>query len=124
MTATAQARGVTLTSRSRPLTPADLAEFDFVIGMDDANLAAIRRAAEHWRGSGGGGSGAAVPPDYDAKLSLMTDYLQSSEFKQRFNQVPDPYYGGQKGFELVLDLLDDACSGLLHTIQQQRQQGQ
>jgi hypothetical protein len=57
--------------------------------MDDASLASIRRAAEHWRREGGGsGSGGAVPPeDYDSKLSLMTDYLRSqqySEYNERF----------------------------------------
>ncbi|PSC72725.1 tyrosine phosphatase [Micractinium conductrix] len=118
MTATARTRGVTLTSRSRPLRPSDLEEFDYIVGMDAANLAAIRRAAEHWRGAGGGG---AVPPDYGSKLSLMTDFLRSQQFA-KFNEVPDPYYGGQKGFDLVLDLLDDACKGLLATIQDEQPQ--
>ncbi|EFN58713.1 hypothetical protein CHLNCDRAFT_19837 [Chlorella variabilis] len=118
MTATARGRGVTLTSRSRPLTPQDLAEFDHIIGMDASNLAAIKRAAEHWRANGGGA--APVPADYGAKLSLMTDYLRGTQFSQ-YKEVPDPYYGGQRGFELVLDLLDDACEGLLQSIQQRRQ---
>ncbi|KAL4853458.1 putative low molecular weight protein-tyrosine-phosphatase [Chlorella vulgaris] len=122
MTATARGRDITLTSRSRPLTPSDLAEFDCIVGMDAANLAAIKRAAEHWRtdaaqaGAAGSTSAAPVPADYASKLCLMTDFLTSDRFRQ-YREVPDPYYGGQQGFDLVLDLLDDACQGLLHSIQ-------
>ncbi|PRW18373.1 low molecular weight phosphotyrosine phosphatase [Chlorella sorokiniana] len=113
MTATARKRGVNLTSRSRPLRPQDLTEFDYIIGMDDSNLAAIRRAAEYWRQNGEGG---AVPADYASKLSLMTDYLRDAKFSRKYSEVPDPYYGGASGFELVLDLLDDACEGLLERV--------
>lgn len=55
------------------------------------------------------------------QIGLMTDHITSPKFK-RYDQVPDPYYGGSSGFELVLDLLDDACSGLLANIQKQRGQ--
>ena len=43
---------------------------------------------------------------------MMTDF--SKEFN--YDSVPDPYYGDDEGFELVLDLLEDACSGLLEKI--------
>eukprot|EP00667_Euglena_gracilis_P016302 EG_transcript_17041 len=112
MTKAAAARGVKLTSRSRPLQPEDLAAFDFVIGMDGANLTAIRRAAEYWRADGS----AAVPPDYPGKVSLMTDYLMDPTFRAKYDHVPDPYFGGAAGFEVVLDLLEDACTGLLRAI--------
>jgi len=49
------------------------------------------------------------------KLSLMTDYC--SRFQQ--NHVPDPYYGGSDGFELVLDILEDASEGLYEKIKKQ-----
>ena len=62
MTRAAIGRGVKLTSRSRPLRPADLVECDYILGMDAANLAAIRRAAEYWK------SKHAVPADYDTKV--------------------------------------------------------
>lgn len=84
--------------------------------MDDSNLASIRRAAEYWRQNG---AADVVPADYERKLSLMTEYLQDQQFK-RYNEVPDPYYGGSQGFELVLDLLDDACRGLLQAVQSGR----
>ena len=64
MTRAAIGRGVKLTSRSRPLRPADLVECDYILGMDAANLAAIRRAAEYWK------SKHAVPAEYDTKVGL------------------------------------------------------
>jgi protein-tyrosine phosphatase len=42
----------------------------------------------------------------------MTDFLTKIEA----DEVPDPYYGGPAGFEYVIDLLEDACSGLLDTL--------
>ena len=104
-------------------------QYDFIIGMDDSNLANIRRAAEFWQGNGNGGSGGVPPPAaYAPKLSLMTDYLRPGSAFATYREVPDPYYSGQQGFELVMDLLDDACQGLLqHVVEQrgiQRQQQQ
>lgn len=106
----ASRRGVELTSRSRPLTPRDLREFDLIVGMDAQNIAAIQRAADHWAAKQD------VPQDYRDKVCLMTQYLESDKFKS-YNEVPDPYYGGAKGFELVLDMLEDACTGLLKDLQ-------
>jgi protein-tyrosine phosphatase len=57
------------------------------------------------------------------KVSLMTGYCQQRPNKGLM-EVPDPYYGGPDGFETVLDLLDDACSGLLEQIQVGQQQEQ
>ena len=49
------------------------------------------------------------------QVRLMSEFLRSPKFKG-MDTVPDPYFGGRKGFELVLDLLDDACEGLLTEI--------
>ena len=46
------------------------------------------------------------------KIYQMTDFSKTWDYKE----VPDPYYGGEEGFELVLDLLEDACSGLLDEV--------
>ncbi|KXZ41418.1 hypothetical protein GPECTOR_480g417 [Gonium pectorale] len=115
MTITARKRGVMLTSRSRPLQPLDLSRFDYIIGMDAKNLRAIRTAADYWlvRPMGQG----KVPADYAGRISLMTSYCD--KFKGA-PEVPDPYYGGPEGFERVLDLLDDACQGLLNSIRAER----
>lgn len=115
MTVTAKRRGVFLTSRSRPLQPLDLTRFDYIIGMDGNNLRAIKTAADYWlvRPMGQG----KVPADYSKRISLMTSYCV--KFKGA-SEVPDPYYGGPEGFERVLDLLDDACVGLLDKIRAER----
>jgi len=47
------------------------------------------------------------------KIYLMTDFCEN----RRYNSVPDPYYGGATGFELVLDILEDACEGLIKKLQ-------
>lgn len=49
------------------------------------------------------------------QVRLMSEFLRSPKFKG-MDTVPDPYFGGRKGFELVLDLLEDACEGLLTEI--------
>jgi protein-tyrosine phosphatase len=88
-------RGYNLTSISRPLVSDDYEEFDMIIGMDDANMQDLIER---------------VPsPAALSRLSKMTDYCRAFEY----DEVPDPYYGGSAGFELVLDLLEDACLGLL-----------
>jgi protein-tyrosine-phosphatase len=102
-------RGINLTSRSRPLTPADLSTFDLILGMDPKNIAAINRAADYWRENGMGDVPDAAT--VQKKVKMMTEYAKG-KFKGS-PQVPDPYYGGAQGFELVLDMLDDACTGLL-----------
>ncbi|MCC8198125.1 MAG: low molecular weight phosphotyrosine protein phosphatase [Tannerellaceae bacterium] len=91
-------RGYVLDSRSRPVKTSDFYTFDMIIGMDDRNMDDLRRKA----------------PDMEsvAKLHKMTDFLEN----KLYDHVPDPYYGGASGFELVLDLLEEACQGLLDTI--------
>ena len=94
----AAARGINITSIARKITTADFSRFDYIIGMDDDN---IRRLLD-------------IAPNDDArlKISKMSDYCRTFQA----NSVPDPYYGGPKDFELVLDLLDDACNGLIDSI--------
>ena len=94
----AAARGINITSIARKITTTDFSRFDYIIGMDDDN---IRRLLD-------------IAPNDDArlKISKMSDYCRTFQV----NSVPDPYYGGPKDFELVLDLLDDACNGLIDSI--------
>lgn len=54
-----------------------------------------------------------MPEDYERKLYSMADFCS----QHAVDSVPDPYYGGAQGFDHVLDLLDDACTGLLAHIQ-------
>mmetsp|Transcript_5892 Transcript_5892/g.15663 ORF Transcript_5892/g.15663 Transcript_5892/m.15663 type:complete len:256 (+) Transcript_5892:99-866(+) len=103
MTAAALQRGIELTSRSRPLKPADLERFDVIVAMDDSNVREIARAAAFWG-----------PQYLELAQNKTRTMMQFASDPARHNEpVPDPYYGGKEGFELVLDLLEDACGGLL-----------
>lgn len=111
MQAVAAARGIKLTSRSRPLTPQDLMTFDRVITMDAANEKAVATAAAHWRETG------ALAQEPTARVERLTNYLRDERLKKLGRDgVPDPYYGGPAGFETVLDLLNDACDALLEDV--------
>lgn len=89
-------RGYTLDSRARTFYPsADFQEFDMIIGMDDQNIRQLRQLAENDKER--------------AKIYRMTDFCRKYT---RYREVPDPYYEGVDGFELVLDLLEDAVAGL------------
>eukprot|EP00884_Botryococcus_braunii_P021059 jgi/Botrbrau1/7637/Bobra.0159s0083.2 len=112
MIATAAKRGIDVPSISRPLVPADFDKFDYIVAMDDDNVAAIKEAAEFWSKS------FEIPKDYKSKITLMVSHLRDENLKKRYREVPDPYYGGQRGFDLVLDLLADASEGLLENIRQ------
>ncbi len=95
----AKKRGFDLTSISRQFDPAsDFDRFDFIIGMDDANIQVLKSMARN--------------KEDIAKIYKMTDF--SKEYT--YDEIPDPYYGGDAGFELVLDLLEDACEGLLQIV--------
>jgi protein-tyrosine phosphatase len=92
----ASKRGYPLNSRSRKFNPAvDFDKFDMIIAMDKENLRDLQSMDKE--------------KQYQEKLSLMTDYCQ----KITADEVPDPYYGGPEGFEYVIDILEDACGGLL-----------
>ncbi|MGL5682104.1 MAG: low molecular weight protein-tyrosine-phosphatase [Marinifilaceae bacterium] len=92
----ASKRGYVLDSRSRQFYPsADFERFDLIICMDNENVHNIMRLAE--------------TDEERAKVVKMTDFC--SHYKH-YTEVPDPYYGGAAGFELVLDLLEDATEGL------------
>ena len=91
-------RGYTLTHRSRPVTRADFDRFDRIICMDDQNIQGLKQLT--------------TLPRHRKKIHLMTDYC----LQLKASHVPDPYYGGDKGFEHVIDLLEDACKGLFEEV--------
>lgn len=94
-------RGYVFDSRSRKFSRSDFDKFDYILAMDDNNYYDIL----------------ALAPDLEAqkKVHRMVDYLQNLTH----DHIPDPYYSGAEGFELVLDLLEDACGGLLNEIESQ-----
>jgi len=109
MKAAALKRGVKLTSISRPIRPSDFEDFDLIMAMDKSNLADILMAYDNWN------KRSALTPNAKAKVKLMCSYCTKHK---NVDEVPDPYYGGAAGFEKVLDLLEDACEGLLASIQE------
>ena len=104
MRAHAAKRGYNLVHRSRPVVTDDFERFDLILGMDDRNIDDLNDRA----------------PSIEAmkKIGRMTDYCK----KITTDHVPDPYYGGAEGFEYVLDILEDACNGLLDAIKQSENQ--
>ena len=119
MTAAAAARNVRLTSRSRPLTPDDLRSFDRILTMDAANERAVERAVAHWIDTG-----RLAQDDVRARVQPLTSHLRDDALKAAGRDgVPDPYYGGPRGFETVLDLLEDACDALLDDVVAEMEQG-
>lgn len=99
MRAHANRRGYNLNSISRPVKYQDFTDFDLILGMDDRNINDLNKKA----------------PDIESaeKIKRMTDYCKNYPV----DHIPDPYYGGVDGFELVLDLLEDACDGLIESLE-------
>jgi len=104
MRSAASRRGIHLPSRARQLEPDDLTRFDHILAMDEDNLSAIASLARRHAVS--------------ARIAPITSHCR----RHRAREVPDPYYGGPEGFDQVLDLLEDACEGLLEDLLEQRRQ--
>jgi protein-tyrosine phosphatase len=96
--AAAQARGYDLSGiRARKIAPEDFELFDLILAMDEDNLLDLREVA---------------PENPRARIGLLLDYAPHLGLRA----VPDPYYGGRRGFEQVLDLVTDACSALVEEL--------
>jgi protein-tyrosine phosphatase len=93
----AASRGYSLQSRARQVRPADLDQFDLVLAMDHTNLAELCKLDGKSR----------------THVRLFGSYLQDAAANGVAPAVPDPYYGGIDGFELVLDMIESACPALL-----------
>jgi protein-tyrosine phosphatase len=83
--------------RARLLMRADADTFDYIIGMDHENMSTLKRMKSR-------------QPDAKSQIICLADYLQKHKGQAT---VPDPYYGSQRDFEFALDLIEDACEGLL-----------
>jgi len=87
--------------RARPVSPDDFDRFDFILVMDNQNLRHLKSL---------------TPSRCQHKLELLLDYTNDHAGAE----VPDPYYGGSKDFERVLDLVEEGCQGLLDFLIQRR----
>ncbi len=91
-------RGVDISGlRGRQVADADFDGFDYILAMDDSNLAILRRNA---------------PAHAHEKIRLLLSYSR----KYPNQEVPDPYYGGAKGFDENLDMIEDAVAGLISAL--------
>ena len=99
---TARRRGITLTGRSRRVLDDDLRRFDYVIAMDAENLGALRDL----QAMAGGAAKVHRLREWDPRADSL--------------DVPDPYYGGPRGFEDVHDIVERACRGLLDHVAAER----
>lgn len=95
----ARRRGYELDHRCRQVTASDFDDFDLIVAMDASNERNLRRLA----------------PTIEAedKIVQMARFL---DMATRYDHIPDPYYEGSEGFELVLDLLENACSNLYDAV--------
>lgn len=95
----ARQRGYELTHRARRVRESDFEEFDVIVAMDDNNLYDLRAMAP--------------TPEAEKKLRRMVEYMRHPG---AYTYVPDPYYEGAEGFELVLDMLEDGCRSIVDRI--------
>jgi protein-tyrosine phosphatase len=98
MSETLRHRGYSIVGKSRQIQPGDLDAFDLILVADRENLRDVRSLAP---------DGANLD-----HVQRLTDYCTDHDA----DHVPDPYYGGSSGFEKVADLVEDACQGLLDSI--------
>ena len=93
-------RGIDLSAiRARQVKPYDFNNFDYVLAMDSGNFQNLARLC---------------PAEFEGRLEMFLNF--APELGQA--DVPDPYYGGERGFELVLDMIETASQGLLKDIQE------
>ena len=95
----AERRDINILSRARQITSNDFEEFNYILAMDDSNFRNIQ----------------------DLKNKTSTEFASIKKiqnFRSVFNEqeVPDPYFGGNEGFDHVLDILEDSVSGFLESI--------
>ena len=94
----AKIRGITLTSRAQQFDTSFFTQFDYILAADKTVFHELQRYAK--------------TPEQKIKIQLI---MKFSKIYQE-QDIPDPYYYGQDNFELVMDMLEDACQGLLERL--------
>ena len=94
----AKNRGYNLEGTSRPFLPEDFRKFDLIIAMDKEIFDTLKSIDKK--------------KEFRNKIFKMTDFSSQKDY----DEVPDPYYLKADGFELVLDILEDSCKGLLNKL--------
>ena len=96
-------RGYELNSIARKFIFQDFEKYDWIITMDENNYSQISLLDQNNK--------------FTHKIKRMTDFCET----RKISSVPDPYYGGSQGFETVIDILEDACGGLLNFVKSNKQ---
>ncbi len=98
----AKRRGYPLPSISRLFVTEDFKRFDYILTMDESNFADVT--------------------SLDSKAQFTNKVIPFTEFCRVHNitKVPDPYYGGDAGFELVMDIVEDGCDGLIEFLKKEK----
>lgn len=96
MGAALKRKGFSVSGQSRQIRTADLENFDLIFTMDEANFSDVRKLA----------------PGFSQKIRPFVGYCRNHTDLR----VPDPYYGGQRGFDHVIALLEDGCAGILESL--------
>lgn len=96
----AKKNGIHMNHRGRQLNRTDFRDFDYLIAMDDSNLTNIKKAADHHKTS-------------PINLHLMCSFQENAVY----SEVPDPYYGGQDGFQKVYEILDSSLDSFIEALE-------
>ncbi len=102
MCQTLRKRNIPTTGKARHFTAQDFQDFDLILTMDDSNfqnVVQLKPKTEH-----------------RAKVKRFSTFCKQPE--HQIPEVPDPYYGGEEGFEFVADMLEDGCQQLLEYIKE------
>ena len=95
----AHQRGYDLVHRCRQVKESDFEYFDLIVAMDESNKRNLMSLAP--------------TPEAQKKIIMMADFLDPSF---HYDYIPDPYYEGSEGFELVLDMLESGCRNLFNKL--------
>lgn len=102
--ACAQRHSLTIQHRGRQVNRTDFRDFDYIIAMDDNNLRNLNLMKERFRFT-------------DKQVFLMRSFVEGGDGLS----VPDPYYGGEEGFEEIYRILDEAIDGFLNLVKETHQ---
>ena len=96
----AERRDINILSRARQITSEDFKKFNYILAMDDSNFRNIQDLKNR-----------TSPTDFSSIQKIQN-------FRSVFNEqeVPDPYFGGDEGFDYILDILEDSVSGFLESL--------
>lgn len=94
---TASSRGYKLDSFARQVRRSDIDKFDLIIAMDYENMSDLGN----------------ITNSNGEHINLLGSFIDTNDTSDIIQEVPDPYYGGNSGFERVLDMIEEACPGML-----------